>query len=83
MFKVILCDDNEIILEGLSRQIDWPELGMALCGTASDGEEGLRLIREVRPDLLITDIRMPYIDGLMMILSMHVLPCIWASGTMF
>ncbi len=64
MFKVILCDDNEIILEGLSRQIDWPELGMALCGTASDGEEGLRLIREVRPDLLITDIRMPYIDGL-------------------
>lgn len=64
MFRAILCDDNEIILEGLSRQIDWNSLELELCGTACDGEEGLRLIREIRPDLLITDIRMPYIDGL-------------------
>lgn len=64
MFKVILCDDNEIILEGLSRQIDWASLDLTLCGTASDGEEGLQLIETIRPDLLITDIRMPYIDGL-------------------
>ena len=39
MFQAMLCDDNEIILEGLSRQIDWEGLGICLSGTAADGQD--------------------------------------------
>lgn len=64
MFKAILCDDNEIILEGLSQEIHWNEIGIELTGTASDGQEAWTMIQAAPPDILITDIRMPYIDGL-------------------
>ena len=64
MFQAMLCDDNEIILEGLSRQIDWAELGIRLTGTAADGQDAWNQMRDNPPDILITDIRMPYIDGL-------------------
>ena len=39
MFQAMLCDDNEIILEGLSRQIDWEGLGICLSGTAADEQD--------------------------------------------
>ncbi len=64
MFQAILCDDNEIILEGLSRQINWNDLGIRLAGTADNGRSAWELIQKISPDILITDIRMPYIDGL-------------------
>lgn len=64
MFQAMLCDDNEIILEGLSRQIDWTGLGICLTGTAADGQDAWNQIKGNPPDILITDIRMPYIDGL-------------------
>ncbi len=64
MFQAILCDDNEIILEGLSRQVNWTDIGIHLAGTASDGNEAWKLIQQSTPDILITDIRMPYLDGL-------------------
>lgn len=64
LFQAILCDDNEIILEGLSRQVNWTDLGIHLAGTASDGNEAWELIQQSTPDILITDIRMPYLDGL-------------------
>lgn len=64
MFRAILCDDNEIILEGLSRQIGWKSLGIELAGVATDGNEAWELIQREPPDILITDIRMPCLDGL-------------------
>ena len=64
MFQAMLCDDNEIILEGLSRQIDWEGLGICLSGTAADGQDAWNQMKDNPPDILITDIRMPYIDGL-------------------
>lgn len=64
MFQVMLCDDNEIILEGLSGQIDWKSLGICLSGTATDGQDAWNQMQENPPDILVTDIRMPYIDGL-------------------
>ena len=64
MFQAMLCDDNEIILEGLSRQIDWEGLGICLSGTAADGQDAWNQMKANPPDILITDIRMPYIDGL-------------------
>lgn len=64
MYRAILCDDNEIILEGLRTQVDWQSLGIDLYATAANGNEAWSLIQEHKPDILITDIRMPYIDGL-------------------
>lgn len=64
MFQAMLCDDNEIILEGLSGQIDWEGLGIRLSGTAADGQDAWNQMEKNPPDILITDIRMPYIDGL-------------------
>ncbi|MDD3251277.1 MAG: response regulator [Lachnospiraceae bacterium] len=64
MYRAILCDDNEIILEGLKTQVQWQKLGIELSATAVNGQEALSLIQRYKPDILITDIRMPYIDGL-------------------
>ena len=49
-----LCDDNEIILEGLSRQIDWEGLGICLSGTAADGQDAWNQMKDNPPDILIT-----------------------------
>lgn len=67
MFKVLIVDDEFIIRKGLKNIIDWRGLGCEVCGEASDGIEGIRMIRELRPHILITDINMPEIDGLSMI----------------
>lgn len=64
MYRAILCDDNEIILEGLRTQVQWQSLGIELCATAANGKEAWSLIQAYKPDILITDIKMPYIDGL-------------------
>jgi len=64
MLKVIIADDEELICNGLKNSIDWASLGMNLCGTAHDGMEALSLIRQGSPDLVLTDIRMPFMNGL-------------------
>ena len=71
MYRVVLVDDEHIILEGLSRVVPWTEMGCTLSGTASNGLEGLELIRRVKPDILLTDIRMPNMDGLGMIAALR------------
>lgn len=70
MYRVILVDDERMILEGLRRVVPWAELGCEVVGTASNGLEGLACIREKRPDILFTDIRMPNMDGLRMIAAL-------------
>lgn len=67
MYKVVLVDDEHLILEGLSRVMPWEKLGCTVVGTASDGRQGLALIRSAQPDILLTDIRMPNMDGLAMV----------------
>jgi len=67
MFKVMIIDDEPIIRKGIKNILDWKKFGCEICAEASDGEEGMALIKEIRPDILITDIRMPGIDGLKMI----------------
>lgn len=71
MYRVVLVDDERIIVEGLSRVVPWAQLGCEVCGTARDGLEGLELIRRVKPDILLTDIRMPNMDGLGMIAALR------------
>lgn len=67
MWKIVIIDDDRHVLEGMRQVIPWEELGAEWAGEARDGEEGLRLIREVNPDLVITDIYMPVMSGLDMI----------------
>ena len=62
--KVFLVEDEVVAREGIRDTIAWQELGFTFCGEAPDGEVALPLIREIRPDVLITDIKMPFMDGL-------------------
>lgn len=64
MLKVLFADDEPLMLEGLRYLVDWNNLGFEICGEALDGEDAERLIQARRPDLVITDVRMPVIDGL-------------------
>ncbi|MBB6632862.1 response regulator [Cohnella thailandensis] len=67
MHSVLIIDDDAMIVRGLEQFVDWPSMGFRIVGTARDGEEGLQAIRELRPDIVLTDIKMPYKDGLSMI----------------
>ena len=64
MLKVFLVEDESFIREGLRDNIPWEKYGYTFVGEASDGEMALPLIRKLRPDVLITDIKMPFMDGL-------------------
>ncbi|MCR4749038.1 MAG: response regulator [Lachnospiraceae bacterium] len=64
MLKVFLVEDESIMREGLRDSIPWEKYGYVFVGEASDGEMALSLIRKTRPDVLITDIKMPFMDGL-------------------
>ncbi|MFD1907706.1 response regulator [Paenibacillus rhizoplanae] len=67
MLKVLFADDEPLMLEGLRFLVDWEKLNFEVCGEALDGEDALALIHSTRPDLVITDVRMPVIDGLELI----------------
>jgi two-component system response regulator YesN len=64
MYKVLLVDDEPPALEGLKLVVDWERLGYQICGACDNGEEAAELIEQTVPDLVITDIRMPGLDGL-------------------
>lgn len=64
MLKVFLVEDESVIREGLRDKIPWEQYGFTFVGAAADGEMALPQIRKLRPDVLITDIKMPFMDGL-------------------
>lgn len=64
MLKVFLVEDESVIRDGLRDNIPWQQYGFQFVGEAADGEMALPLIRKTRPDVLITDIKMPFMDGL-------------------
>ena len=63
-YRVLLADDEEEIRAGISRKIDWEKLGFSLVGEAENGAEALELAEQLRPDVVLTDIKMPFMDGL-------------------
>lgn len=64
MLRVFLAEDEFVIREGIKKNIDWEAHQCELCGEAGDGETALEKVRELKPDLIISDIRMPFMDGL-------------------
>ena len=64
LYRVLLVDDEENIREGISRKMDWQGLGFSLAGEASNGRDALELAEEILPDVVLTDIKMPFMDGL-------------------
>ncbi|PYG89758.1 two-component system response regulator YesN [Ruminiclostridium sufflavum DSM 19573] len=67
MYKVLIIDDESIMRKGIKNIINWKHLDCEVCADACDGIEGLELIKQHRPDIIITDIRMPGLDGISMI----------------
>jgi two-component system response regulator YesN len=65
--RVLIVDDEDIIREGIKSSISWEHFDMTVVGTAEDGEEALKLFIDQNPEIVITDIKMPFIDGLELI----------------
>jgi two-component system response regulator YesN len=63
-YKVFLVEDEIVTREGIRDNVDWEAAGFEFCGEAPDGEMALPLIEETEPDIIITDIKMPFMDGL-------------------
>ena len=71
MYKVLIVDDEPVIVEGLRKIVDWEKYNCVVVGTASSGKEGLEMTEKYQPDILFTDIRMPGMDGLTMIAALR------------
>ena len=66
MLKVLVVEDEELIRKGIVLAVDWASLDCIVVGEAANGEEGLALAETCRPGLIITDLKMPKMDGLQM-----------------
>ena len=64
MMKLLIVDDEPNVREGLKKIIDWDYFGFSLCGEASNGEDGLQKMIDLKPDLTLLDIKMPHMSGL-------------------
>lgn len=66
-YRVLLADDEEEIREGILRRVDWNTLGFEVVALAENGMEALEMLEKETPDVIMTDIRMPFLDGLELI----------------
>lgn len=75
MLRVLVVDDEAVARRGIVLGMDWAALGCAVVGEAGNGEEGLALARQLEPGLIITDIRMPRMDGIEMMNALRAQGC--------
>ena len=70
LYTVLFVDDEEEVIQVIMRKMNWDELGFSVLGYANNGVKALEMVEELQPDVVMTDIRMPYMDG--MELSKHI-----------
>lgn len=70
MYKLLIVDDEPLVREGLRVSINWEDYGFTVIGEASNGEEALSMVKDLHPDVVITDMRMGVMDGVNMIHSL-------------
>lgn len=63
-YKVILVDDEAEVIDMIEKKIHWNDLGFEVAGSATNGVKALELVEKLQPDVVLTDIKMPYMDGL-------------------
>ncbi|RJX41339.1 response regulator [Paenibacillus pinisoli] len=83
MYRVLIVEDEDIIRKGLTYKVDWLNNNCVVVGSAIDGNDGLEQIKKLKPDIVITDIRMPFKDGIIMLeeaLAVHDFETIIISG---
>lgn len=66
LYSMIVIDDIKTVVNGIVNQLEWKEYGIEIAGTALDGESGLKLLQDKKPDIIVTDIRMPKLSGIEM-----------------
>ncbi len=71
LLKLVIVDDETILLQGLLKTYDWEKMGFEVVGTAQDGQQAIDLIQEVQPHVVLTDIRMKQVTGLMVMEETH------------
>ena len=62
--KVVIIDDEFIMRQGMKHMLDWEKEGFQIVGEASNGQEGLEVIEKTKPNIVLTDIVMPVLDGI-------------------
>lgn len=67
LYRIMLVDDEEEVRKAMIRKMDWERLGFTVAGDAENGEDALEKLEQLEPDVVMTDIRMPYMDGLTLI----------------
>ena len=63
-YTVLLADDEEEVIQVIMKKIDWEGLGFSVIGYANNGVKALEMVEEFLPDVVMTDIKMPYMDGM-------------------
>lgn len=71
MLKILLADDEPLVLIGLQGMLEWEKLGYTICDTARNGKIALELIEREQPDIVIADVKMPVMDGLSLAHACH------------
>ena len=71
IYKAVIVDDEDTIVTGLSRLLPWQKYGVEVAGCADNGQAALKIIQQVQPEILFTDIRMPGMDGLALIAALR------------
>ena len=71
-YKVLIVEDEVLVRGGLKSVISWGKLGMEIIGDAANGRAALEIYEKDRPDIILTDIKMPVMDGLEMLSLIHI-----------